>query len=508
MAEKKVPGNSPAVALDRRQFSAMLAGSLLARSALGQVAPRSKRKNVLFLMTDQHRPAALGINGNTPARTPNLDALARSGTRFDHAYCTTPVCVPSRASLLTGLWTHNHGAVNNDTGWPYEHKTLAHYLDDAGYFTGLIGKMHFVDAQTHGFEYHIDGNDWLQYLGPKTQIFADEIGEHPNSGADFPEIDDLWKESGDPWTGHVVDDGREGPTGLGGISKLEEKDHVESFVTRESIRFLKKYGNGPEPFFLITSYLKPHGPLTPVQRFYLQYPADQMKLPDTWHKENLTTLPKELLNSIEHDWLTPELYTEENAKKRMTLYYASLAQMDDNVGKMLEALHDLGLEEDTIVLYTSDHGKMLGEHGLWQKTVFYEQPVGVPLIVRAPGVTKAGACCETPVSLVSVEPTLLDLCGIAVPAGLDGESLATDLRDPETTRSTIVYSEYALQTKGAKAMVRQDDFKYVSYSHDAPDQMFNLRKDPEEVDNLAVLPQYSAKTQEMKAKVDAWHKPA
>jgi choline-sulfatase len=245
-----------------------------------------------------------------------------------------------------------------------------------------------------------------------------------------------------------------------------------------------------------------------VLRFFLQYPADRMKLPDTWHTEDLAALPKELQNSIQHDWLTPELYTEENAKRRIALYYASLAQMDDNVGKMLQALHDLGLEEDTIVLYTSDHGEMLGEHGLWQKTVFYEQSVGVPLIVRAPNVTKPGTRSKTLVSLVDVVPTLLDLCDVPIPAGLDGESLAPDLRHPETTRDTRVYSEYALHSKAAKAMVRHGEFKYVSYSHDAPDQMFNLSNDPEEVHNLAVLPHYAAKAQEMKARIDAWHAPA
>jgi choline-sulfatase len=490
-------------------LGASAAGALLTTGSLGQASsPQPRRKNILLIMTDQHRPAALSINGSTPAHTPGLDALARSGMRFDHAYCTTPVCVPSRASLLTGLWTHDHGAVNNDTPWPYEHKTIAHYLNDVGYITALIGKMHFVDAQTHGFDYHLDGNDWIQYLGPKTQLYADEIGNHPNSGADFPEIDFLWKDSGDPWTGHVTDDGRKGATAVGGISKLEEKDHFESFVTRESIRFLKKYGNGPDPFLLVTSYLKPHGPFTPVQRFYLQYPADEMKLPNTWHKEELATLPKELQNSIEHDWLTPELYIEENAKRRMALYYAALAQMDDNVGKMLQALHDLGLDEDTIVLYTADHGEMLGDHGLWQKTVFYEQSVGVPLIVRVPRVTKPDTRSQTLVSLVDVVPTLLELCEVPIPAGLDGSSISADLRGPETTRDTAVFSEYGLRTKGAKAMIRHGDFKYVSYSHDSPDQMFNLKSDPEEVHNLAVLPQHAAKAQEMKAKLKLWHTPA
>jgi choline-sulfatase len=487
----------------------MLASSLVAKSGLGQAVTRTgKPKNVLFLMTDQHRPAALSINGNTPARTPNLDALARSGTRFEHAYCTTPVCAPSRASLLTGLWTHNHGVFSNDQPWPYEHKTLAHYFHRAGYITALIGKMHFIDAQTHGFDYRLDFNDWLQYLGPKMQIFADEIGERPSSGSGLPQIDDLWRESGDPWTGKVENDGRAGLVGLGGLAEMQEQDHFESFVTRESIRFLKRY-SGHEPFFLICSYLKPHDPIRPVPRFYNQFSAEQMNLPEAWHKVDLATVPSQIRESIHNSWITPELIDSvKNDKEHMALYYASLAQMDDNVGKMLQTLRDLGLEEDTVVLYTSDHGEMLGEHGLWQKTVFYEQSVGVPLIVHAPNVTKPDTRSKTLVSLVDVVPTLLDLCNVPIPEGLDGQSLAPDLREPERTRDTTVYSEYALGTTVAKAMIRTGDYKYMAYNNDAPDQMFNLREDPEEMDNLVMQPQFAAKAQEMKGKLYAWHKPS
>jgi choline-sulfatase len=517
---KAVKNEESSGGLNRREFSAMLAGSLLAGGSAAQAATgmqsegsakpdRTKKpKNILLMMSDQHRPASLSINGNTPARTPNLDALARSGVRFDHAYSTCPVCAPSRASLLTGLWMHNHGVMFNESAWPYEHKTIAHHLGRAGYITSLIGKMHFVDAQTHGFDYHLDFNDWMQYLGPKTNIFADEIGNRPSSGSGLPQIDDLWRESGDPWTGNVVDDGRLGLLAPGGVSKLEEQDHFESFVTRESIRFLKHYAKREEPFFLISSYLKPHDPFFPAQRFYLQFEADQMKMPDTWGKVNMATVPKSIRESIENPWIEPELdKSTENAKKHMALYYASLMQMDDNVGQMLKALKDLGLEDDTIVLYVSDHGEMLGEHGLWQKTVFYEESVGVPFIMRAPGVTTENTRSATPVSLVSVVPTLLDLCGVDIPVGLDGESLTPDLHTPQQTRETVVYSEYGLHSKYAKAMLRAGDFKYMTYAHDAPDQMFNLREDPEEMNNLAIQPAFAAKAAEMKTKLDTWHAP-
>src|SRR5271157_2415270 len=165
----------------RREFLATgvaaTAGGAAAREGLSQPSVRAldRPPNVLLIMSDQHTRNALGVAGNPVAHTPNLDALARSGVRFDDAYCTFPVCVASRASLLSGLYTHHHLAYNNSQPWPFNVKTLAHYLGRAGYMTGVIGKMHFVDAQTHGFDYTLDFNDWYQYLGPKTKLRAEEI---------------------------------------------------------------------------------------------------------------------------------------------------------------------------------------------------------------------------------------------------------------------------------------------------------------------------------------------
>jgi choline-sulfatase len=479
----------------RRAFTQTLAAALSMR---GQ---SSRPKNILWLMSDQHRPHALGVDGNPVAHTPNLDNLARSGTRFDQAYCTNPVCVPSRASLLTGLYSHHHGANNNAIPLSFSHKTIAHYLGRAGYMSGLIGKMHFVDAQTHGFDYHLDFNDWFQYLGPKTKIFADELGKR-NSGSGNPQIDDLWRDFGDPWSGGREDDGRQGLVPVGRVSKLEEQDHFESFVTRESVRFLKNQGK-QQPFFLIASYLKPHDPFMPAQRFYNMFRAVDMQIPDTWGKVDLATVPKEIRESISNDWVSPELRNNpENVRRRIALYYANLAQMDDNIGVMLKALRDLGLEDNTIVMYTTDHGEMLAEHGLWQKMVFYEPSVGVPLIFRVPGLTTSGARVRTPVSQVGVVATLLELAGVDIPQGLDGSSLAGDLREPGRTRETTIYAEYALGSPHAKGMIRQGDFKYSYYKDDTP-ELYNLREDPKEMHNLAP----SAKSAEMERLLFDWHKP-
>lgn len=486
----------------RKQFLTSLLGA--AAAAMPGAAQSQKRKNVLLLVSDQHKHRCLSIDGDPYAKTPNLDALARSGVRFQSAYCSNPVCTPSRASLLTGLYTHHHGAYDNTTPWPFAKKTLAHYFGAAGYMSALIGKMHFVDAQTHGFDYRLDFNDWYQYLGPKTKLYADELGR-PNSGSGLPQIDDLWRDFGDPWAGAREADGRLGSVAVGRVSKLAERDHFDNFVARESIRFLKNHSKD-QPFFLVSSFLKPHDPFMPAERFAKMFRAEDMELPDSFGKVDLNTVPQEIRRSITNSPNNPELKDPALAKQRMAMYYANLAQMDDCVGQVLGALRELGLEKDTIVVYTSDHGEMLGEHGLWHKFVFYESSVCVPFIVRAPGVARVGAESRTPISLTQAVPTLLELCELAVPKGLDGSSLRADLEMPSVTRDTVVYSEFNLQKPAAKYMIRRGDYKFNYYVNDSA-ELYDLKADPKEMHNLAGVPEYAGRVAEMKAQLFAWHTP-
>ncbi len=485
-------------------FAQPLVKEVLASGSGQENGASGKPKNVLIIMSDQHRHEALGIRGDTIAKTPNLDALARSGVLFDHAYCTDPVCVPSRASLFTGLYTHNHKTYDNSKPWPFEHKTIAHTLGEAGYMTACIGKMHFVDAQTHGFNYKLDFNDWYQYLGPKTKLRAEEI-VYPNSGSGLPQIDDLWRDRGDPWTGVIEGDNREGYVSVGRVSPLAEEDHFESFVARESIRFLRNHGS-KQPFFLTCSFLKPHDPFMPAEQFAKMFHGEKMTLPATWGKVDLSTVPRFVQNLIHYNSATPELAAPDMAKLRIALYYASLAQTDNCIGEVLQELHNLGLDQDTIVLYTADHGEMLGTHGLWQKDLFYEPSAGVPLIVRAPGVTGQNVVCKTPVSLVQAYPTLTDLCGVPAPTGLDGSSFSDALRNPQETRDTEIFAELGLSGPHAGYMIRAGNFKYCYYENDMP-ELYDLQADPDEMKNLALQPAYTKRAQEMQSRLFAWHRP-
>jgi choline-sulfatase len=500
-------------ALDRRKFlsvAATAAGALgigaeSAAPASGSQSQSPQKYNVLVLMSDQHKRSCMGVSGDTTAMTPNLDALARQSVRFTQAYCTNPVCAPSRASLMTGLYSHNLETRGNATPFSYRHKTLAHHFSSAGYFTALVGKMHFVDAQNHGFEYKLEFNDWLQSLGPRAKLFADELG-WPNSGAGLPEIESLWQYSGDPWKSVRQADDRQGHVAVGRPSLMEEDDHFDNFVARESIQFLERCAHTSEPFLLVTSFLKPHDPFMPAARFAEKFSAAQMKLPDTWGKADLEHLPAEVRNDIETCRWTPELKQASAARERIAYYYGNLAQMDDCAGQVLSALRRLGLDRNTIVVYTSDHGEMLGDLGLWNKFQFYEGSCGVPLSVLVPG--HAPALSETPVSLVSLTATLAELCGVAVTTPADGKSFAELVHHPTSSNDHgPIFAEYDLGTAGAKYMIREGDYKYTFWVHDM-DELYNLRDDPAEMRNLARLPQYLSRAQDLKQQIFAWHKPA
>ncbi|MDE3195698.1 MAG: sulfatase-like hydrolase/transferase [Acidobacteriota bacterium] len=487
----------------RRAILTSACGFGSAGFAWAQPAKAARPKNVLIVMSDQHKKDCLGAAGNPVVRTPNLDALARTSVRFSNAYCTDPVCTPSRASILTGLYPHNHRTWSNTVPWPIGNKTIAHYFGAAGYTTGLIGKMHFVDAQTHGFDYHLDFNDWFQFLGPKTRLYADELSA-ANSGSGLPQIDDLWRDEGDPWKGVRERDGREGPVAVGGVSKIPEADHFESFVARESVRFLRRFSRETQPFLLIASFLKPHDPFMPAARFAGMFRPEDMRLPDTWGKVDLATVPEEVRKSIQYNSPTPELRDREQALRRIALYYANLAQMDDSAGVVLKALRDLGLEEDTIVIYTADHGEMLGEHGLWQKFEFYESSCGVPLMVRIPGVSPG--VCGKPLSQAGLLPTIGELAGVPIASSIDGRSFAAQVREPAHWQPEPVFAEYALSSPRAKYMMRGGDYKYTFWTHDMP-ELYDLRRDPGEMSNLAIRPEYKGRVDEMKAKLFEWHRP-
>lgn len=444
----------------------------------------------------------MGVAGDSVAKTPNLDQFAQESIRFTNAYCTNPVCAPSRASIMTGLYTHHLGDFI-DRPYAPRFDTMPTRFGDAGYFTGLIGKMHAVDAQLHGFQYQLEFNEWFQAIGPATKLYADELGG-ANSGAGQPQVKGLW-DRGDPWKGHRTLDNRLGPVAVGRPSLMAEEDHFEEFVARETVRFLETYAEQDEPFFLVSSFLKPHDPFMPAERFAEMYQPEQMKLSPSWGKAHLENVPKRVRYAIEHCPFTPELLHASDARKRTAYYYGNLAQMDHCAGEVLCALKRTGLDKNTIIVYTSDHGEMLGDLGLWNKFQFYEGSCGVPLMFKLPD--SSPAVCETPLSLVSLSATLTDLCEIPNEGLSDGKSFADLVRDPASSRDHgPVFAEFSLGNSAAKYMIRDGQWKYTYWVDDMP-ELYDLSSDPGELDNLALSPKYAAKVKELKDKLFDWHTP-
>jgi choline-sulfatase len=329
-------------------------------------AQQAQRPNVLILMTDQHRHDYLG--GNELVPTPNIDRIASRGVRFTSACCPYPVCAASRMSLLTGLYSHTHGVINNTDLLDWRARTMAHHFAEAGYLTGLIGKMHFNDAHTHGFHYHLGFNDWFMYLGPKMQLFANEIANHPigpqffhsmhDDGSGLPELPDLWGGKS-PWAGHVK---RMEDVG----SEMEAEDHFDSFVARESSKFLRRYKD--QPFFLIASFLKPHPPLHPPREWAARYPVEKMTLPPVG---DISKYPQHIRQRIAR----MQSLGQTRLRQHRAGYLGNLAYVDTCVGQVYRTLEQLGLAHNTVVIYTSDHGDMDGDHGLMQKFCLFEPSV-------------------------------------------------------------------------------------------------------------------------------------
>ena len=243
----------------------------------------------------------------------------------------------------------------------------------------------------------------------------------------------------------------------------------------------------------------------PAQRFADMFRPEDMKLPDTFGRVDLQTVPKEIRNRITNP--QSELRDPEKAKAHLAMYYANLAQADDALGQVLKALRDLDLEKDTIVIYASDHGEMLGEHGMWQKFQFYDPSCGVPLMFRVPGMAEAEARCERPVSLVDLMPTLCELCGLTPPGPVDGVSLVDLIQQPKLAKDRKIYAEFALQSPNAKYMMRAGGYKYTHWVNDMP-ELYNLRDDPKEMRNLAILPEHKGRVADLQAQLFAWHRPA
>lgn len=440
------------------------------------------RPNVLVVMADQMVAELTGVYGHPVVRTPNLERLARQGVRFDAAYCPVPVCSPSRSSMLSGRFASTNGAWDNAAPTSSDIPMLSHYLATVGYDTALAGKMHFVGAdQVHGFAKRLTTD-----MFPSTLAWTpdrDTVGRfvHP-SNPDGPPI--------------AIDYVTSGPVQWTEQLQFDEETHyraLEYLRTRRTSRrgSLQVPTAEPEsgPFLLVASYHHPHEPFLAPQKYwdaYADVETDAVRVPAR------NDLPRsamdvwvDTLHGVDGVCLTDP---EETARTRRA-YYALVTYIDDKVGELLDVLEETGHAADTVIVFTSDHGDMLGERGMVQKRTFYEWSARVPLIIGGGPVQAQGTTSSTPVSLVDLVPTLCDLVEVE-PVRPDGRSVLGELHG-ETAAPAPVFVEY--HSEGVYApcwMRREGDLKYV-YVHGHGHQLFDLSADPYEQTDLADDPRYA-----------------
>lgn len=458
----------------------------------------AERPNVLFITTDQQRGDALGCL-SPEVKTPNLDALAAEGVNFTRSYTTCPLCMPARASWITGRYAHNHGVIaNGGCVLPEEQRqSWANGLRAAGYRTAFIGKHHFFGAspgvdtrelrhrvEAFGFDdvHQVSGKgmsarclcDFTAYLQEKG-LLQTHVERYLELGGTPTDLDTLRR---------VV-----------GPAVLSEDDYIDAYTGRKGTEWLEACSH--EPFCLWLSFPGPHSPFDGPGRFADMYEADSMELSPAYF-DSLEGKP-----SYQHErQVAPPDSGEAQrlAREAKALYYANTTLIDHWVGRAIDALGRRGLLENTAVIFTSDHGEMLGEHGAYSKTLFYEASARVPFIVTWPKQFAPGRQSDAFVETVDVYRTIAELAGIDAANSVFGHSLLPILRGESDAVRDAVFSEL-----GSRKMVRAGDCKLVyDPDGDGAEELYDLAEDPHELSNRVADPSVHAIVADLQESLLDW----
>ncbi len=475
--------------------------SVLFLTSVATALAAENRPNVLFIAVDDLRPE-MGCYGNTVVKTPNIDRLAARGIVFTHAYCQQAVCSPSRSSLLTGrrpdatkvwdLQTHFRVALPDAV-------TLPQYFKANGYYAAALSKIYH-----HGFE---DGRSWSEpHWYPSGQtIDTDPVdwtkritaryGPGVREYSETPQPADNDKPAGKKG---------KGPKGAAfEISPKSDDELPDGFTTVQAIKRLHELKGKQEPFFLAVGLLKPHLPFVAPKKYWDLYDPDKIYVPTIDH------LPLGAPAYAGHD--NGELHSYANvpagnpipadfARKLRHGYYACVSYTDAQIGRLIDALDKEGLTENTIIVLWGDHGWQLGDHGLWHKHTNFELATHAPLLMSIPHQKSAGQKCNATVEFVDIYPTLADLCGLAIPAGLDGQSLKPFIEDPATAAKKVSVSQYPRgggKSDGPSLMgysIRDERWRLTLWRNCTTGvidstELYDEQNDPTETMNVAAKPE-------------------
>ena len=423
-----------------------------------------KRPNVVLLYTDQQRWDTIRAGGNPHIHTPNLDQLAEEGVLFENAFCNCPVCMPSRQSMLSGQYPSSVGCCCNGVEMPQDIPTLHTVLKPYGYHTANVGKLHFKNHSNR------DHREPHPSYGFDHLVLSDEPGCYDDAyikwveAHDPAEVENCRCSTPPAWEGEPV---VKHPRNTHQPYVFEGPEHLShtAFVADETIEYIRRRRDRG-PFFVIAGFYAPHAPLNPPRRFLDTYDPSTLPLPTMNEGED-------------HYGLSDDQWREVKA-----YYYALISHIDDQIGRVLSALEETGLREDTIVVFTSDHGEHLGDHG-----TIHKGPPGldscahVPLILSYPGTVPSTQKKAELIELVDVAPALLDLCGVQAPPHFQGRSFQPLLQGEEYEERTSVFIEYRDPFTVSWKTVRTHEFKYC-VSGSGEELLFDLREDPDELSNV------------------------
>jgi arylsulfatase A-like enzyme len=450
--------------------------------------------NILFLVADEYRHDCFSVAGHPIVKTPNFDRLAGEGVRFTRAYVASPVCSPSRATMFTGRYPAVHGVTGNNMPFHEGEVALPKLLRTQGYTTAMFGKLHL-----QGFDDWFDqaevsaggsGKDYQAFLRATHQL----IKGNSNTAAE-------------PGSLYASD---RTPLRIG-TSVLPEDSYEEAWEAGRAIDFLQRQKGQKKPWFLYVSMLKPHSEFVIPKPFDKMYPASEMPLPKTF-TPGLAT-PANFVGTEEESAGKGKgkkkdgpgsparvFISEADVLREVTAhYYGAVTMVDKQMGRILAALDELGFRDNTIVVFTADHGNMLGERNRMFKGVMYESSVRVPLLMRAPGRIPSGKVSDELLDNTAIMPTLLDLAGLPIPAGVQGRSLKPLMRG-EGPGPGVAYSYLS------DKMVRTGDWKLIvplNQKRGAP-ELYNLATDPSEQHNLHAQPESAEMEKKLQSMMDTW----
>lgn len=477
------------ITTSRRDFLKLMAAGSMGLAAMGsrqgfaeKASSPVRKPNILLLMTDQHRPDCLGCNGNRVIKTPNFDRIAREGVSFTHAYSSTPSCTPARAGLLTGQSPWHHGMIGYGRVAEHYSIEMPRLLREAGYYTFGIGKMHwFPQRALHGFH----------------GTLLDESGrvQSPGFTSDYRK-----------WFKEKAPDLNPDATGIGwneyrsAVYALPEELHPTHWTGLTAAEFIRKYDR-KEPLFLKVSFARPHSPYDPPKRFMEMYQESDMP-PARVGK----WASRYAANAGGQNAWYGDLGVAQVRKSRRG-YYGSVSFIDEQIGTILKALEEKGVLDNTLIVFTADHGDMLGDHNHWRKTFPYEPSAGIPMLVRWPKAMgmddQRGKHLRQPVELRDVLPTLLDAAGARVPEKVDGKSMLDLVRGRTDSWRPYVDLEHDVCYTEANHWNALSDgnWKYIYSAFDGSQQLFDLRNDPHELEDLSQDPAHARTLKEWRQRM-------